>query len=110
MITPETIEEVKNRLIKVYNPLAIYMFGSYAWGIPNEDSDLDLLIVVEESAEKRHKRGKPGYESLWGLCIAKTLRIYTKSEFDQWVVDPTSLAYKILNKGKLLYTPSAQNL
>lgn len=103
MITPEIIEEVKNRLIKVYNPVEIYLFGSYAWGIPDEESDLDLLIVVDESDLPRHKRGKAGYEALWGLCIAKDLLIYTKAEFEKKVEDQTSLACKVHEKGKLLY-------
>ena len=45
MITPEIIEEVKKRLIAVYKPEAIYLFGSYAWGAPTEGSDLDLLVI-----------------------------------------------------------------
>ncbi len=40
------MEDVKNRLVRAYNPLTIYLFGSYAWGTPTEDSDLDLVIVV----------------------------------------------------------------
>jgi Polymerase beta, Nucleotidyltransferase len=48
MINQAIIEEVKNRLIKTYNPIAIYLFGSHAWGKPDEESDLDLLIVVED--------------------------------------------------------------
>lgn len=103
MITQETIEEVKNRLIKVYDPLAIYLFGSYAWGSPTEDSDLDFLIVIEESDEKRHKRGKPGFEALWGLCISKDIMVYTKHELESRSIDPTSLVHKILKDGKLLY-------
>ena len=103
MIPPNTIEEVKNRLITVYNPLEIYLFGSYAWGVPSQDSDLDLLIIIEESNEKRHKRGKPGFEALWGLCISKDLMVYTKNEVEKLSTDPESLVHKILKDGKLLY-------
>jgi uncharacterized protein len=103
MITPLIIEEVKNRLIKVYDPLSIYLFGSYAWGVPTEDSDLDLLIVVDKSEEKSHKRGKPGFEALWGLCIAKDLLVYTKGELEKQATDPASLAHKVLKDGKVLY-------
>ena len=39
MITQEKIEEATQRLIKTYSTLKIYIFGSYAWGNPNEDSD-----------------------------------------------------------------------
>ena len=103
IISNEVIEEVKTRLIEVYNPVKIYLFGSYAWGYPTEDSDLDLLIVVDDSQEKKHKRSRPGYEALWGLGISKDLMIYTQHEFDQRANDPSSLMYKILKNGKVLY-------
>lgn len=105
-IKQEVIEEVKKRLIDVYDPLAIYLFGSYAWGSPAEDSDLDLLIVIEESNEKRHKRGKPGYLALWGMGISKDLMVYTKDEVEQRATDPSSLIHKILKEGKVLYARS----
>ena len=31
---------------------AIYLFGSYAYGQPHEDSDLDIYVVVPDSVEK----------------------------------------------------------
>ena len=55
MIDEATIEEVKNRLIQTYDPLAIYIFGSYAWGHPDAESDLDLLIVIDEFDQDRFK-------------------------------------------------------
>ena len=103
MISQETIEEVKNRLIKVYNPVTIYLFGSYAWGNPDEDSDLDLLIVVDSSDEKRHKRGIPGSRSLRGMLIPKDILVFTKDEFDSWAQNVTTLCYKVKNTGKILY-------
>lgn len=103
MINKETIEEVKNRLVKTYNPIAIYLFGSYAWGTPTEDSDLDLLIVVDKSDEKSYKRPIPGYDALFGLGVPKDLIIYTKEEFDQRSKDITTLCYKIEKDGKVIY-------
>ena len=102
-ISNEVIEEVKKRLIEVYDPLKIYLFGSYAWGYPTEESDLDFLIVVDDSQEKRHKRGKPGYEVLWDLDISKDIMVYTKEEFDSHLAEQSSLVYKIAHKGKILY-------
>ena len=103
MIKKEIIEEVKKRLIEVYNPVAIYMFGSYAWGTPTEDSDLDLLIVVDKSDEKSYKRPVAGYRALRGLDISKDLIIKTKEEFEQASNDITTLIYKIKNDGELIY-------
>lgn len=102
-ISQEIIADVTQRLVKVYNPRKIYLFGSYAWGHPTEDSDLDLLIIVDESTEPRHKRGKPGFEVLWGVGISKDLMVYTKDEIEERATDSASLIYKILKEGKVLY-------
>ena len=103
MINKDVIEEVKNRLVKTYNPIAIYLFGSYAWGTPTEDSDLDLLIVIDKSDEKSYNRTRPGQRALFGLCISKDLVIYTKEEFDHIANDVTTLGHKIKKDGKLIY-------
>ena len=103
MVKKATIEKVKKRLVKVYNPIAIYVFGSYAWGTPTEDSDLDLLIVVDKSDEKSYKRPVAGHRALRGLDISKDLIIKTKEEFKQASNNITTLIYKIKNDGKLIY-------
>jgi uncharacterized protein len=103
MITPEMIEEVKKRLVTVYDPEAIYLFGSYVWGHPDEESDLDLLVVVRTSNQKSHKRCIPGRRALWELNIAKDLIVYTQDEFSARITDQTSLLYKIKNNGKVIY-------
>ncbi len=103
MITPEIIEEVKLRLINVYNPLEIYLFGSYAWGDPTEDSDLDLLVVVLCSDEKMHKRSLPASLALIDMKIPKDVVVYTKEEFDKVSRDITSLMHKIRKEGKRIY-------
>jgi len=103
MIKKETIEEVKRRLVEVYNPIAIYIFGSYAWGCPTEDSDLDLLIVIDNSDEKTYKRPVAGYRALRGLNISKDLIVKTKKEFEQASDNITTLSYKVKNDGELIY-------
>jgi predicted nucleotidyltransferase len=103
MISKETMEEVKNRLVKTYNPIAIYIFGSYAWGSPTEDSDLDLLIVVDKSDEKSYKRPIPGYDALFGMGISKDIIVHTKEVFDRRSSDVTTLEYKIKMEGRVLY-------
>ena len=43
----QTLNEIVRRLVADYKPEKIILFGSYAYGEPNEDSDLDMLIVKE---------------------------------------------------------------
>ncbi len=103
MINKKIIDEVKNRLVKTYDPIAIYIFGSYAWGTPTKDSDLDLVIVVDKSDEKSYKRPISGYKALRGLNISKDIIVYTKEEFDRRSKEITTLVYKIKEEGKVLY-------
>jgi len=45
------IEKVKLEIIqrlKPLNPDKVILFGSYAYGTPNEDSDIDLYVVTND--------------------------------------------------------------
>ena len=103
MINEKLLQEIIRRLVNVYNPLKIYLFGSYAWGSPTQDSDIDLLIVVEHSDEKNYKRSIPGSLSLYDLMIAKDILVYTKEEFERRSQNISSLMYKIKEEGKAIY-------
>jgi len=39
------IHEIVKRLASEYRPQKIILFGSYAFGLPSHDSDIDLLII-----------------------------------------------------------------
>lgn len=103
MIENKTINEVVRRLVDVYHPVEIYLFGSYAWGHPTDDSDLDLLVVVESSGEKRYKRPVAGLLALFGLNISKDLIVSTQDEFSRNARDKASLYFKIKHDGKRIY-------
>lgn len=103
MIEHKIINEVIRRLIDVYHPIEIYLFGSYAWGHPTDDSDLDLLVIVESSKEKRYERPVAGLLALFGLNISKDLIVSTRDEFLRNAKDKSSLYFKIKHDGKRLY-------
>ncbi len=39
------IDEIVQKIVKEYRPEKIILFGSYAYGEPHSDSDIDLLII-----------------------------------------------------------------
>lgn len=78
----ELIEEVKNRLIRVYKPVKIYLFGSHVWGQPTEDSDLDFLVIVEKSDQTQVERARMASDPLWDLMVSYELLVFTQEEFD----------------------------
>ena len=46
MIGSDKISEIVNKIASGYKPDKIILFGSYARGNPDEDSDLDLFVIT----------------------------------------------------------------
>ena len=82
MISQATIEEVTSRLVKVYDPLEIYLFGSYAWGTPTDDSDLDLLVVMSTDLPPA-KRSIPLQLLFRPMPCSMDILVYTPQEVDK---------------------------
>lgn len=46
------LELIKESVLKVVpDTEAIYLFGSYAYGTPNADSDLDIYVVIPDNIQ-----------------------------------------------------------
>lgn len=103
MISQQTIEEVKQRLIQTFNPLEIYLFGSYASGHPDEESDLDLCIVVDDLDQSHYDAAVEGHKVLMDMSIAKDIIVLTKDEFEQKASIVTNLFHEIKSSGKKIY-------
>lgn len=54
MTLPVPTDAIVQPLREALDPLAIYVFGSYARGDYGPDSDLDLLVVCEDGTDRRH--------------------------------------------------------
>ncbi len=46
-IKEEEIQHLIDSIVKNFHPQKIILFGSYAWGKPEPDSDVDLLIILK---------------------------------------------------------------
>ncbi len=46
MIEKKSILELSNRIAQEFHPDRIILFGSHAYGKPDSDSDVDLLVVL----------------------------------------------------------------
>ncbi|NOX87221.1 MAG: nucleotidyltransferase domain-containing protein [Chlorobi bacterium] len=81
MITDKKITDIITKIIRSYDPDRIILFGSYADGTADEDSDLDL-IIIKNTDKPKHKRAKEIRRFLLGSMIPMDLKIYTPSEFE----------------------------
>jgi predicted nucleotidyltransferase len=102
-LTKELLEQITQRLVAALKPEQIILFGSYAYGEPTEDSDLDLLVVVSDSNEPRYRRARQAYKALRGLGIPKDILVMTREEVERKSTVPSSLVSQALRQGKVLY-------
>jgi predicted nucleotidyltransferase len=101
---PETmLAEVVQRLAAEFDPEQIILFGSHAWGTPNEDSDLDLLVIVSRSDERPTRRAVHAHRCLRGLLVPMDVLVKTREEMDRFGQVPASFEAEILQRGKVLY-------
>ena len=103
MITQEQIDEILKIIIENYKPEKIILFGSYAYGNPNEYSDLDLLIIKDTDLP-RYKRAREIRKHLWGIIdIPKDIIVYTQDEIDDWKEVEEAFITSVVKEGKVLY-------
>jgi len=96
-------KEITHRLVDEFDPEAIYLFGSYAWGQPQPGSDLDLLVIIRDSQQQPVQRAVRAQHSLRGVPAAVDVLVKTSAEVERYRHVHASLEAQILEKGKLLY-------
>jgi len=104
----DIISSVVMRL-KQLNPYKVILFGSYAYGTPSEDSDIDLLIVTNDEFFPVNYKDK---SNLY-LTVSRLFRdidlpksvdfiVYTKPMFEKFVQLGSSFSREVLQKGQII--------
>ncbi len=101
MITQSQIQQVSDEIARRFQPERIILFGSYAYGTPTEDSDVDLLVVMPFEGRKSQQ----------AIEIRRAVR--AKFPMDLIPITPERLKHRIeiedfflqeiVEKGKVLY-------
>lgn len=99
----ELLDQITERLVAALKPEQIILFGSYAYGEPTENSDLDLLVVVSESNEPRYRRARQAYAALRGISMPTDVIVLTRDEVQKKINVPSSLVSRAIHEGRLLY-------
>ena len=102
MVTRQEIQATCDDIVREFAPLQVILFGSYAYGTPTEDSDVDLLVVMDIPKSEFTRK-----------AIEIRQRISYRFALDLWVRSPEEIAYRvsyndwflreITEKGELLH-------
>ena len=99
----EEINALKNCFVKALDPLRVYLFGSYAYGIPDQDSDFDFYIVVDDSKTDTLDLTLRAYSACSEIKRHPVdILVGTKSRFENRKQRP-SIENEVYHKGVLLY-------
>jgi predicted nucleotidyltransferase len=104
-VTEEALQEIVHRLVTGLHPHKIVLFGSYVYGTPTADSDVDLLVIVDTQARPVDRY----------LCVSRLLRprpfpldllVKTPEEVAQALDRGDAFMREIMARGRVLYERS----
>ncbi len=101
------IEKIKIEIVEKLKPLAplkIILFGSYAYGTPTKDSDLDIFVINNNFTSKIKEKSKIR-KALKDIKISKDILVETEAYFlshsdENWI---NTALYDARHKGEILY-------
>jgi len=98
------ILEVVGKLRSEYEPIKIILFGSYAYGNPTKDSDIDLLIL-KNTDKRRADRFVEVKRIIYNpdLKIPISPLVYTPEELEERLKIGDDFVKEIVRKGVIIY-------
>src|SRR5438094_10427172 len=102
VLSEDLLRTAIQRLVAESQPEQIWLFGSHAWGTPTEDSDVDLMVIVSQSAEPAIKRAQRAHLCLRGIGFPKDVLVATRGQVDRYKHLRASLFHQVLAHGRKL--------
>lgn len=96
MILTKEIDSIVTQIVKKFNPLDIFIFGSYAKGLIDKRSDIDLCIIINTNNKRKLVEQillEIDYDSDLDVIV------YTEEEWDKYKEDPSTFANIIFRTG-----------
>lgn len=103
MISKEQIDTLVDTISKKFNPQKIFLFGSYAYGNPQSQSDLDLCIITNLGNKRKIELIRDIRKEIRNhFQLPLDILVYEDNEFQQRATLPNTLEHKILKQGILI--------
>ena len=101
-VTAEILAEITHRIVTALHPKRIILFGSYAYGHPTPDSDVDLLVVLETD-QKIPDRQVAVSRLIRPRPFPVDILVRTPQEIEEAIHQQDFFIREILDRGKVLY-------
>lgn len=101
-MTREQIATAVTRIAEAAQPEQILFFGSHARGEARDDSDLDLLVIETDVADRAAEMVRLR-RVLRPLRIPVDILVYSRADVERWGNQPGSALFWALREGKVIY-------
>jgi len=100
-IPQRAIEETVHQIVQRFQPQRIILFGSYAWGEPRPESDVDLLVVMDTPLKETEQAVRicQAIEYHFGLDLI----VRTPATLARRLALGDPFLREVVSKGKVLY-------
>jgi len=100
---PELLKELTASIKSAHPNCTVILFGSYARGEQNEESDLDICVLVDELTDDRTDMRVAAYGAIRrDFPLPIDVLLYTYDEFEESAMKKSRMQYKIKNEGVVL--------
>jgi uncharacterized protein len=96
------ILEAVRRIVEMFDPQQVILFGSHARGTAGPDSDADFLVVMPVTGSRRRKTVEIDL-ALAGIGLPKDIIVVTPEEVERYRDVVGTIIYPALREGKVLY-------
>ena len=112
MTITQDINAIAETIRKTIPAEKIYLFGSYAYGTPNQDSDYDFFIVVPDGVMRPIEAMRQAQRALARRKRSVSIDILaaTRSDFEQMRQKVNAIEKQVDQKGVLLYERQGRSL
>jgi predicted nucleotidyltransferase len=101
MTTLQNIRRCARRIASRFSPERIILFGSYAYGTPTEDSDVDLLVVMPYHGSEGELAGR--IRCALPMDMSVDVIVHTPKQLQRRLALGDFFLQEITSKGKVLY-------
>jgi len=105
-VTKSLLAGIVQRIVEKFRAEKIVLFGSYAKGAPDRDSDVDLLVVMD-SQEPMSQRIRRVTQVAKVRFLPMDILVGTTAEIDERLAKGDYFIAEVLSKGKVLYQRDA---
>ena len=96
------LADVTRRIIKVASPQRIILFGSAVTGKMNQDSDLDILVIMRGPAHRRQLAQRI-YRNLHGVSLPVDIIVATEDDIMDSTMKSGSILRPAIAEGQIIY-------